>query len=368
LAYYIGIYDWSLYTLPGAIPMAAIEGNTYGHGTPSWLGETFTYNGGASTLLDINDDDADFQDAYVETGGAQTLAQDVTINGVDYFAGDVVENEFSMLDSSGNEVWVVRINGVNVGFSYPSGNDPTPGQTFVGAVGRDGAPADSQDGIGSSEPYSSIICFAPGALIETPGGPRPVESIKFGDLVLTVDSGPAPVRWVSRRHVTFRNGLEDAKPIQIKAGAFAPGAPSDDLVVSPQHRFVFQDRRTANAKEVFVPAKALACQPGVRVMGGKTTVEYIHFAFDRHEVIIANGVKTESCFLGPVALAAIPARDRARIRSIFPKIDFGSGRGYGSTARPVIKYQDARRLLKSRQLIFDAVPGKELGAVFRAGV
>jgi hypothetical protein len=354
MGYNIAIYDWSLYTLPSALSTANIEGATYGHGTPSWLGETFTFNGGASTLLSIDDDDDDFEDAYVETGGAQTLAQDVTINGVDYFAGDVVENEFSMLDASGNEIWVVRINGVNVGFSYPSGEDPTAGDDFVGDVGRDGDPADSQDGVGSSEPYNAIICFAPGALIETPEGSRPVETLRVGDLVTTIDRGPVPVRWVSRRQVVFCNGLEDAKPIQIKAGAFAQGYPDDDIVVSPQHRFVMHDHRSQTDKEVFVPAKSLTRLPGVRVMRGKKSVEYIHFALDRHEVVIANGVYTESCFLGPVMLDDTPIRERATLKSIFPDVEFDPGRGYGPTARPVIKMQEARNLIKSSQLAFRA--------------
>jgi len=150
LAYFVAIYDWSLYTLPSAIPMSDIEGDTFGNSTPSWLGETFTYNGGSSTLLEINDDDSDFDDGYVDTGAAQTLAQDVTINGTTYLAGSVVENEFSMLDASGNEIWVVRIDGVNVGFTYPAGEDPTPGQTFTGTVARDGDPLDSDDGVSSS--------------------------------------------------------------------------------------------------------------------------------------------------------------------------------------------------------------------------
>ncbi|WP_367876066.1 Hint domain-containing protein [Sulfitobacter sediminis] len=38
----------------------------------------------------------------------------------------------------------------------------------------------------------SIICFANGTAIETPYGPRPVESLMPGDLVLTRDHGPQP--------------------------------------------------------------------------------------------------------------------------------------------------------------------------------
>ncbi len=363
MAYNIAIYDWSLYTLPASIPMTDIEGDThsndpaspdYSPSAPSWIGETFTYNGGASTVLQINDDDTTFEDGYVETGGAQTLAQDVTINGTTYLAGSVVENEFSMLDASGNEVWVVRIDGVNVGFSYPSGADPTPGQNFTPTVGRDGDPADSGDGVGSAEPYKDIICFTAGALIETPSGDCPVELLEVGDFVNTLDNGPQPIRWMSRRSIVFNNDVENAKPIQIKAGAFSPGLPNQDLVVSPQHRFIFYETRETRRAEVFVAAKALTALPRVRVMNGKKSVEYIHLALRNHEVIFANGVPTESCYLGSVALDAIPQDQRTAIRSVFPTIRFNPGRGYGPIARPVVKVQRARELLKSRQLDFSA--------------
>ncbi len=205
MPYYIAVYDWSLYTLPSSIPMTDIEGDThsndpaspdYSSSAPTWIGETFTFNGGSSIQIEITDDDGLFEDGYVETGGAQTLTQDVTINGTTYLAGAVIENEFSMLDAAGNEVFVVRIDGVNVGFGYPVGQEPTIGTTFTGTTGRDGDPLDSGDGMSSSsEPYTNIVCFAAGTLIDTPEGARAVETLTPGDLVMTLDHGAQPIRW-----------------------------------------------------------------------------------------------------------------------------------------------------------------------------
>jgi hypothetical protein len=93
-------------------------------------------------------------------------------------------------------------------------------------------------------------------------------------------------------------------------------------------------------------------------MTGKTSVEYIHIAFDRHEVVWANGVSTESCYLGPALLESIPPDERRAIRAIFPGIEFDPGRGYGPTARPVIQVQDARRLLRAGELVFSAKPAR----------
>jgi hypothetical protein len=237
MAYYIAIFDWSLYTLPSAIPMTDIEGDThsndpaspdYSASAPTWIGETFTFNGGSSTQVKITDDDGQFQDGYVETGGAQTLTQDVTINGTTYLAGSVIENEFSMLDASGNEVFVVRIDGVNVGFGYPVGQEPTNGSTFTATEGRDGDPLDSGDGTSSSsEPYANIVCYAPGTLIATPGGPRAVETLEVGDLVDTVDHGPQTIRWVHSSDHPLDQVEVDTKPVLIAAGALGRGLPAD---------------------------------------------------------------------------------------------------------------------------------------------
>ena len=146
MSYYLKLFDWSLYTLPTAIPLTDIEGDThsndpaspdYWNGAPTWIGEDFTFDGGIPYQILVDDDDGHFEDGYVETGGIQTLAQDVTINGTLYAAGSQVENEFSMLDSLGNEVWVLRIGGKNVGFVYPTGQEPTavkPSQRRTGAM------------------------------------------------------------------------------------------------------------------------------------------------------------------------------------------------------------------------------------------
>ena len=366
MPYYIAIYDWSLYSLPRGLPESDLLYDTHSNdpnssdwssGSTTWIGETFTYNGGDATLLAILDDDGDFEDAYVETGGAQTLESDTVINGTLYAAGSVVENEFSMLDAAGNEVWVVRVNGENIGFAYGANDAPTPGESFTATTGRDGAARDSGDNVTSTEAYSGVICFAPGALIDTPAGRRRVEDLAVGDLVNTVDAGPQTVRWVSRREVSFVDNPEYPMPIEIKAGAFGDGFPCSDLVVSPQHRFVFH----CDEGERLVPAKALIGQRRVRHMQGKRAVEYIHFAFDRHQIVIANGLATESCYLGPMMLADIPVSQRPHMQALFPTLRFETGEGYGPPARPLLKVSPARKLLAENQLVFRKMSAADAG-------
>jgi len=164
VSYQFTVYDWSMYTLPPGIPMSDVMGDThandpnapgYNGAEPTWIGEEFIFDGGSGVDLVINDDDDSFDDDHVDEGGAQTLAQAVTINGVTYPAGSTIENEFSLLDASGNEVYVLRINGDNVGFVYPAGNEPSKNDTFTASSSRDGDGLDSADGQSSSTSYAT---------------------------------------------------------------------------------------------------------------------------------------------------------------------------------------------------------------------
>ena len=356
MPYYIAIYDFSLFTMPAALSQANIDGDThandpahvdYNSGAPTWVGETYTYDGGPSTLLAIDDDDGNFQDAYVETGTPQLLSQDTVINGTTYLAGSTVENEFGLVDGAGNEVWVVRIDGVNVGFAYASGTAPDPGDSFTPVNGRDGDATDSGDGVASEEPYANIVCFTAGALIATPFGLRNIDSLKSGDLVSTVDDGPAPVRWVSRRTVHFSSVNDNALPIEIKAGALGPGVPARDMVVSPQHRFAMWDMSNRQQGLMLVPAKALLALPRVRVQEGRQRVTYIHIALDRHQLLRAEGALTESCYVGPALINGANRADLLRMRAIFPTVDLGRSTGYGPHARPLLRVRDARRRIEA---------------------
>ncbi len=330
MSYYISIYDWSLYTLPSAIPTTNINGDTHSNhpdspayyaAAPTWIGKTFTFNGGSSTQIAITDDDGQFEDGYVETGGAQTLTQDVTINGTTYAAGSVIENEFSMLDAAGNEVFVVRINGVNIGFGYPEGQEPTNGSTFTGTVGRDGDPFDSSDGTSSSsEPYANVVCYAEGTMIETPDGQCAVETLLAGDLVMTLDRGPQPIRWTRSNSHPLENSQVEDKPVLIKAGALSQNRPAQDLIVSPQHRILVggaEQLQQVFASAAFAPAKSLTAVPGIRHMNGKKKITWIHFACEQHEVVFANGCLSESLLLGPMVVNGMKAAERKALTDIF---------------------------------------------------
>lgn len=195
---------------------------------------------------------------------------------------------------------------------------------------------------------SFVVCFAAGTLIDTPEGPRPVEDLRPGDLVSTLDNGPQPVRWVGRRTVTRAEMLRDPRlrPVTIAAGAFGPARPARDLVISRQHRIL----RTGWVSELFfaepevlVPAHKLVNGRTVRLTLPRRDVTYVHFLCDRHEIVIAERLATESFYPSPLSLGGVEAEARAELLLIFPALRTHGTRPFG-LARPVIEGRSARLL------------------------
>lgn len=186
-------------------------------------------------------------------------------------------------------------------------------------------------------PGAVIPCFTPSTLIATPEGPRPVEALAPGDMVLTRDNGPQPVRWAGRRAV---GGRGDHAPVR-----FAPGAIGNDreLVVSPQHRVLVEGWRAEllfGADEVLVAARHLVNGDTIH-RAPRDRTDYIHILFDRHEIVTAEGVATESFHPGDYVLAG-DAAIRAELTTLFPELA-APGRGW-DTARPVLRRAEAALL------------------------
>lgn len=55
-------------------------------------------------------------------------------------------------------------------------------------------------------------------------------------------------------------------------------------------------------------------------------VEYLHIAFDHHDVVCAEGMLAESLLPGPMALSALPREAREEIEAIFPELAPGMSR------------------------------------------
>lgn len=186
----------------------------------------------------------------------------------------------------------------------------------------------------------NIICFTPGTRIATPKGARDIATLKVGDYVVTRDHGLQPIRWIQQRTVP---AVGRFSPIRIKPGVVT--GQERDLLVSPQHRMMFQGYRAEllfGESEVLVAAKHLIDGKLVtQDEGGDVT--YIHMMFDEHEVVYAEGAATESFHPGEVGLSAVsdPARDE--LFALFPELRSNMG-SYGQTARRCLRAHEANLL------------------------
>lgn len=184
---------------------------------------------------------------------------------------------------------------------------------------------------------SSIPCFVAGTLIATPYGEIPAEALMPGDLVLTQDDGPQPLRWIGTRTVAATGKFA---PIHIRAGTFGPHR---DLLVSPLHRILIRDSLAEilfGETEVLVAARDLVNDRSVtRKEGGQ--VEYVHLMFDRHQVVFSKGLETESYLPGPQTTDNFEPDVLAEITAIFPEIDPATGQGYSAAARRTLKRFEA---------------------------
>ncbi|WP_052249599.1 Hint domain-containing protein [Tateyamaria sp. ANG-S1] len=144
------------------------------------------------------------------------------------------------------------------------------------------------------DPDYGYACFAAGTLVRTVAGVTPVERIAPGDLVPTLDGAVEPVLWVASSTVP---GFGRAAPVTVMPGILGATAP---VVVSPQHRILIRDARCEahfGTAEVFVAAGHLVDGHAIQRSYCKR-VTYHHLLFERHEVISASGLYSESLLLG----------------------------------------------------------------------
>ena len=164
--------------------------------------------------------------------------------------------------------------------------------------------------------YGAVIvpCFAAGTRIDTPSGPRRVEDLRPGDVVITLDDGPQSLRLVLFHPVRFGSPrTEPHRPIEFRPGALGPGVPHTRLRVSPHHRILVAHPALG---EILVPAKALLGRRGVRVVRGVAQVTYVHLVFARHHIVLAEGCPSESFFACGMGLRAAHPRLRPALSAL----------------------------------------------------
>ena len=203
--------------------------------------------------------------------------------------------------------------------------------------------------------FADFPCFAEGTLIDTSSGPRAVETLEPGDMLLTDDAAHVQLRWSAWRRVDLSQADAANKPVAIRAGSLGPDMPLRDLVVSPDHRVLLRNSAGEylfDQPDGLAPSKALTALPGVRQMLGKRYVTYFSLLTEHHAVIRAEGLPVETLFPGRMAVRRVGVLAQARIMSLIPGLsDHGRDVTGGEDDVPDlgVAYPPACRLLSMRE-------------------
>ncbi|MBM2221137.1 Hint domain-containing protein [Sulfitobacter pseudonitzschiae] len=255
-------------------------------------------------------------------------------------AGDTVDG-----GTGGDDFDTLDLTGAGK-YEYVSRTVDADGDSTSGTIRFLNADGTSKGTLDFYEIESIIPCFTPGTLIATPKGERRVEDLQVGDRVITRDNGIQEIRWVGQKAMTGAEfeRAEHLKPVLIQKGALGGGLPERDMMVSPNHRVLVANDKTAlyfEEREVLVAAKHLTGLKGVDIVDVSATT-YIHLMFDQHEVILSDGAWTESFQPGDLTLAGIGNAQRNELFELFPEL---------KTREGIDAYTSARRSLKKHEAV-----------------
>lgn len=168
-----------------------------------------------------------------------------------------------------------------------------------------------------------VICFTPGTSIRTPSGTKLIQDLRPGDAIATKDNGTQEILWTGHRRMTGArlHAMPHLRPIRFRAGALGLGRPDEDLLVSPQHRMLVNGaaaKALFNTPEVLVAAEDLVNDLSILVDHTLREVTYIHILLERHQVIWANGLETESFHPANTALDTVEATQRTGLLQLLP--------------------------------------------------
>jgi len=140
---------------------------------------------------------------------------------------------------------------------------------------------------------SYAVCFLSGTLIATPTGLVSVEDLRVGDEVFSYhtdgSSSVDTLTWVGKAEAFVRQNVYAKNadyPIRILKDAIADGVPFKDLLITSEHCLFFDGK--------FIPARMLVNGLSIHYDTSFTSYDYFHIETEKHSVIMADGMLTES--------------------------------------------------------------------------
>ncbi len=332
-----------------------LDGVTQGDGS-HLMGLSLTLNSNSWEELDFRDrGDRDFDD----NDSDQRLRGNQTFDGTSYGNNTVVEAEYELVLQDPATGLTYRVLAVNFNTSSPS-YGTIEGLAFIDEFPPIGvaltviSTSEGPSGGGAVDEgeIAAPPCFTPGTFVQMQRGQKRVEDIEVGDKVRTLDSGVQTVRWVGRVEVplALMARKPEYRPVRIRKGAFGGNVPERDMLVSPQHRILLCGWRAelfCGETQVLAAAVHLVDDCCIFVAHDVQAISYIHLQFDRHEILVSDGLPSESFNPGHLSVGAFSDASRAELLSLFPNLDTRSGRA--NAARPLAYRREVQAMVSAQR-------------------
>ncbi|ARE39759.1 Type I secretion target repeat protein [Rhodovulum sp. P5] len=185
--------------------------------------------------------------------------------------------------------------------------------------------------LGRIEDATGVVAAFPGGLAEgtnlrTPCGPRRVEFIRPGDMIVTRTGGLQPVRLVWRRVVRAEDMaiVPGLAPVRLKPRVLGPMMPRQDVLLAPDQEVLIPGWRILDwpdGQTVRVSARDIAgLSDGAYVDCAPDAFVCYQIVFDCPQVITANGLPVVSLCPTAAVLATLGPAERESLLRRFPQL------------------------------------------------
>ena len=173
------------------------------------------------------------------------------------------------------------------------------------------------------------IGLAAGANVRTPCGPRRVENLRRGDLIVTRRDGLQPVRMIWTRTVTDAEMAADPSlaPIVLRPRAIGPMMPQMDVRIAAAHRILVPGYRlegNSDTEPALVQARDIVGSSDASYIDrAAAEVTFYNLVFDSHQVFTANGLPVESFMPSQTSLFGLTEDVRNQLLNAVPVLRDG---------------------------------------------
>ena len=182
--------------------------------------------------------------------------------------------------------------------------------------------------------------LAPETNVRTPCGPRRVENLRPGDLIVTRRDGLQPLRMIWKRTIAASEIAADPSlaPVAMKPRAVGPMMPQTELRLAGSHKLLVPGYRLEGLEDTdacLVRARELVnTTDDVWVDRTNRDITYFNLVFDCHQIFAANGLPVESFLPSPTSVCSLEDAVREELERVLP--DLGAdGTDYPAPMYPV---------------------------------